>query len=115
MRKGFSFHIKKVLSGPHCKYTPQSILKSDRVLLRDHAICTGHSVDHYRPDLVLLLKEERASFIIDELLLNRKYSEVATKIPGLWPFGRKYETGKNITEDLSSCRKIFIKRRRCSI
>lgn len=65
MRKGFSFHIKKVLSGPHCKYTPQSILKSDRVLLRDHAICTGHSVDHYRPDLVLLLKEERASFIID--------------------------------------------------
>ncbi|CAD7083711.1 unnamed protein product [Hermetia illucens] len=51
---------------PYYKYTPQRILENDRVkLLWDHTIATDHSVNHNRPDLVLLLKEERACFIID--------------------------------------------------
>ncbi|XP_037921303.1 uncharacterized protein LOC119658108 [Hermetia illucens] len=46
------------------------MLENDRAkLLWDHTIATDHSVYHNRPNLVLFLKEERASFIIDVAVL----------------------------------------------
>lgn len=41
-------------------------MANDRVkLLWDHTFATDHSLNHNRPDLVLLVKEERVCSIID--------------------------------------------------
>lgn len=48
-------------------------------LMWDHIIAIDHHVSHNRPDLVLLIKEERACLIIDLAVLKKRIYEYKKK------------------------------------
>lgn len=73
------------LSVPYFKYTPQSVLENDGYrLYYDRTILTDRTVEHNRPDIVLVRKQDKTTWLIDVAIplstnISRTYTEKITK------------------------------------
>lgn len=85
---------------PYYKYVPEAVLESKTTLLYwDRPITTDKTVDHNRPDLLLIEKAEKRAWIIDigvpltanlvktESEKRRKYQNLAMEVKRMWKLG----------------------------
>lgn len=83
-------------------YSAENVGKNRTKLLWDHTIFTDHSVNHNKPNLVLLFKEERVCFTTAIAAPLGRSTVEKQQSPELWPLGGRYETNLKIMKDRNS-------------
>lgn len=89
--------IREETTPPYYKYNPEPVLETrEYILYWDRPVITDRTIDHNRPDIILIDKKEKTANIIDiaipashnviktEQEKQRKYEELAIQLKQIW-------------------------------